>query len=341
MFTTAVELNSGTTLALGADDLGDSSGLPHALWRSTDAATTFERLDPAALPFTGDDEIRSIAENDGVVYLFGSNWPHQQIIVWSTEDEGANWKTDVIGPGLTAWGGIVGGRPSVYAVQATDNDRPTAMYQFDGGAWRLSSLPADGPRTLVSAAVEHPNGDAFALGTVCTSPPDCAPGDEPARAVVWTSRDGGASWSELERMEGLQDAPSTMVLTGGDRTFAAITGSHADGTVSTALFELTPDGDGTLFAEWDWQGAESVVVWGVARSAEMVTTAIGVDNGDGFVPHLLLTDLNSGQQDVIDLRDEAGLHATFGLAEIGDNLYAVGVARSGDEVYPAMVEIAA
>jgi hypothetical protein len=94
-----------------------------------------------------------------------------------------------------------------------------------------------------------------------------------------------------------------------------------------------------LIAEWRWQDAKGAVVSGVARSGDTVITVLAVDDGDSYVPHVMFTDLATAQQDVLDLRSATGLYAVFGLVDIHDSVFAVGVARADDNVQPALVEI--
>ena len=260
-------------------------------------------------------------------------------VVWSSEDEGASWASGVVGSGFSVWGGIVGGRPTVSVVEGTDDDIDAGMYQLDAGSWRPSSIPVSGDQAMVHSAIERPDGSALAVGAACLTSPDCSDGDGPAATFVWVSHDGGASWTEVERLDGLQDDPNSMMLTDGDVTVATIAGSDADGAVRTSLVRISPDGDSMPLAEWRWQDAESAVVEGVARSGDTVIAAIAVNEGDSYVPHLMFTDLATAQQDVLDLRLATGLCAAFGLVDIADKIFAVGVARTDDDVRPALVEI--
>ena len=101
-------------------------------------------------------------------------------------------------------------------------------------------------------------------------------------------------------------------------------------------------------------GSESYLVPHVTRTAlnslafqkklfgfdpQQELTVVLLDSGDGHVPHVIMTDLTTAHQDVVDLRSTTGLHAAFGLVDINDIVYVVGAARTDESIVPALVQI--
>jgi DNA-binding SARP family transcriptional activator len=236
----------GRVVVVGSDDAG--SGFRPAVWVSNAALMRWERVNERSPSFTlvhteaTDAQIRGVAVDAaaGRAVAVGSisYAEDDDAAVWTSAD-GQQWTLSttggLAGPADTVMTDVValhGG--ALVTVGSTTSpggeEDASAWYSLDGGStWRRSSLTSlGGPgRQQMNAVVAH-GGEVVAVGEETI-------GDD-TNAVVWTSADGGSTWTRVRRPRALGGpdeqrmftaawSPGVGIVAAGDEVLAG--GSNA------------------------------------------------------------------------------------------------------------------
>lgn len=339
LFLQVLPLRSGSVIAFGQDnddEDDDESGLD--VWRSTDGGASFSKLARDAIPLLGNPLLFDVAESDGSAFAFGEDPSSDgQVFAVRSDDDGVTWTNEFLGTGLLAWAGVVGGHATVARLDTTAAGFGLEVSQYRDGSWVISGTPATTPVDAVRTIAELDDGTAVAVGQSCeVAPAECLD----AETFVWLSDDGGSTWHDAGRIDGVPTRSATFVSVGGTDAAVAISGQDAGGAVRTVIVGVDADGRTTPLAEHRWPGASVADVSGVARVGANVFAAGRVATDEpGSVPHLLVASTETGSTTAVDLGATFGLFAGFGLTTIDGTITVYGATNTGPTPQPALVDI--
>jgi hypothetical protein len=143
---------------------------------------------------------------------------------------------------------------------------PLAWRSVDGSHWEAVDIPNPGLAGMRDAAV-GPDGRLIAVGYRGGS----SAGDgSTQRAQVWTSADGGASWSDIPDQEGFVGSSMNAVTVSADGDWVAVGASATD---RLGLTWTSPDG-----ANWTRAADQETFV-----EAELLDVTAGGADGPAFI----------------------------------------------------------